>query len=160
VVRRPSVPPKIFEPFRRQFGVAHRVLNIFVAEIGLQRPRIVPLVGKGIATGVEAVRHFPAFRRCGVQQIFGSDQRNSGHATRSLEMTRMTQLRHWLRNFGATQHGQCVTKTVLRFCSQSRDAFSMTACCSSVSGTARQYVTRRDATGCHRSEGFLGMRGG
>ena len=40
-----SVAPEVLEPRRRQFGKAHGVLDVAVAEIGLQRPRIVPLVG-------------------------------------------------------------------------------------------------------------------
>ena len=36
--------PKVFETRWRQFRVSHRVLNIFVAEVGLQRPRIMPPV--------------------------------------------------------------------------------------------------------------------
>jgi len=47
-----SVPPEILEPVRRKLGVAHRMLNILVAEPGLQRPGVVPCVGQGIATGM------------------------------------------------------------------------------------------------------------
>jgi len=31
------LPPEILEPHRRKFGVAHRMLDILVAQIGLQR---------------------------------------------------------------------------------------------------------------------------
>ena len=44
--------PKILEPRRCQLGVAHRVLDIPVAEIGLQGPRVVPLVRQRIAAGM------------------------------------------------------------------------------------------------------------
>jgi hypothetical protein len=43
---------KILEPYRRQFGVAYGVLDILMAEIGLQRPGVVPLVGERVAAGV------------------------------------------------------------------------------------------------------------
>jgi len=36
--------PKVFEARWRQFRISHRVLNIFVAEVGLQRPGIMPSV--------------------------------------------------------------------------------------------------------------------
>ena len=44
--------PKILEPIRRQLGVAHRVLDILVAEIGLQGSGIVALVRQGKAAGM------------------------------------------------------------------------------------------------------------
>src|SRR5580704_12504664 len=44
--------PEVFEPVRRQLGVAHGMLDILVAEIGLQSPRIVALVGQREAAGV------------------------------------------------------------------------------------------------------------
>jgi hypothetical protein len=37
---------------RRQLGVPDRVLDVLVAEPCLQRPRIVPGIGQGVATGV------------------------------------------------------------------------------------------------------------
>ena len=49
---RGSVSPEIFEPAGRQFGVAHRVLNVLVAEIKLDRPRILAGVREVIARGV------------------------------------------------------------------------------------------------------------
>jgi hypothetical protein len=52
LIRWPLDPPEIFEPRRRQFGVAHRVLDIFVAEIRLQRPGVVAFVGERVAAGV------------------------------------------------------------------------------------------------------------
>jgi hypothetical protein len=44
--------PKVLEPCRRQLGVAHRVLDVFVPEVGLERPRVMAGVGKRIAAGV------------------------------------------------------------------------------------------------------------
>jgi hypothetical protein len=38
-----SSPPKVLETPRRQFGISHGVLNVLVAEIGLKRPRVMPL---------------------------------------------------------------------------------------------------------------------
>jgi hypothetical protein len=40
------------EPRRRQLGIAHGVLNVPVAEVGLQGPRVVPLVRQRVAAGV------------------------------------------------------------------------------------------------------------
>ena len=47
-----SAPPEILEPIRRQLRVPHRVLDVLVPEVGLQRPRIVALVGQREAAGV------------------------------------------------------------------------------------------------------------
>jgi hypothetical protein len=44
--------PKIFEPIRRQLGVTDRVLDILMAEIGLQGAGIVPFIGQREAPGV------------------------------------------------------------------------------------------------------------
>jgi hypothetical protein len=46
------LPPKVLEPRWRQLSVPHRVLDVFVPEIGLQRPRVVPTVGQRIAASV------------------------------------------------------------------------------------------------------------
>jgi len=43
---------EVFEPVRRQLGVTHRVLDVSVTEIGLQRPSIVPLIRQSEAAGV------------------------------------------------------------------------------------------------------------
>jgi hypothetical protein len=37
---------------------------------------------------------------------FGRDRVESGHHADTLNVQRLTQLRHWRRGFGATQHGQ------------------------------------------------------
>ena len=47
-----SSTPKILEPRRQQLSVADGVLDVAVAKISLQRPRIVPLVGERV--GVRA----------------------------------------------------------------------------------------------------------
>jgi len=44
--------PKVLKPRWTHFGVSHRVLNVLVAEIGLQRASIVSLIREGIAAGV------------------------------------------------------------------------------------------------------------
>ena len=38
--------PEVLETGRRQFGVAHRVLDVAVAQIGLQRPGIDAVIGE------------------------------------------------------------------------------------------------------------------
>ena len=50
--RRIRSSPEVLEPARRQLGVSHRVLDVAVAEVSLQRSRIVALVGQRKATGV------------------------------------------------------------------------------------------------------------
>ena len=44
--------PEIPEPMRRKLGVAHRVLDVFMTEIGLQRASVVAGIGQGIACRV------------------------------------------------------------------------------------------------------------
>src|SRR5262249_42684024 len=41
-----SIVPEILEPGRRQFGVAHRVLDVLVAEVGLERSRVDAAIGE------------------------------------------------------------------------------------------------------------------
>src|ERR1700756_2709825 len=48
----PALTPEVFEPRLAQFRVARRVLDGAVAEPVLNCPRVVPLVGQGIAAGV------------------------------------------------------------------------------------------------------------
>jgi hypothetical protein len=45
-VRRHSLPPEGLEPIGRQLGVAHRVLDIAVPKVGLQRPGVVAVIGQ------------------------------------------------------------------------------------------------------------------
>jgi len=44
--------PEVLEPIRCQLGVSDCVLDVAMAEPSLQRPRVVPCIGQGIATGV------------------------------------------------------------------------------------------------------------
>jgi hypothetical protein len=46
------LPPEILEPVRAQLGVTHRVLDVLVAEVVLQRAGIVSVVGKLEAAGM------------------------------------------------------------------------------------------------------------
>ena len=48
----PLSAPEVLEPPWCQLGIANRVLDILVAEIGLERPGISALVGQRIAAGV------------------------------------------------------------------------------------------------------------
>jgi hypothetical protein len=41
-----SVPPKILESIGRHFGVLDRVLDVLVAQVVLQGPRVVAVVGQ------------------------------------------------------------------------------------------------------------------
>ena len=43
--------PKILESRRRQFCVADSMLDVFMAEIGLQGPSVVALISKSVASG-------------------------------------------------------------------------------------------------------------
>jgi hypothetical protein len=45
-------PKEFLEPLRRQRGIARRVLDIAVPKVGLDRPRIVAVVGELVAAGV------------------------------------------------------------------------------------------------------------
>src|SRR5262245_66350954 len=40
------VPPKVLEPVGRHFGVSDRVLDVLVAEVVLQGPRVVTIIGQ------------------------------------------------------------------------------------------------------------------
>jgi hypothetical protein len=44
--------PKVLETRRGQLCIAHRVLDVFVPEVSLQRPRVVASVRQRVATGV------------------------------------------------------------------------------------------------------------
>jgi hypothetical protein len=48
--------PEVLEAIRRQLRVAHRVLDILVPEVGLQRSRVVALIGQRKAAGVAQLR--------------------------------------------------------------------------------------------------------
>jgi hypothetical protein len=51
-LRRKSGPPKVLEPCRRQFRVAHRVLDVAVSEVSLKCPRVVPSVRQRVTARV------------------------------------------------------------------------------------------------------------
>ena len=61
-----SIPPEILEAARRRLGVAHRVLDVAVPEVRLQRAGIDAVIGQLEAAGVaQHVRmHFDAQSRC------------------------------------------------------------------------------------------------
>jgi hypothetical protein len=46
------LPPEILKPGRRELRIADRVLDVFVTEIRLQRPRIVTLVCQRVPAGM------------------------------------------------------------------------------------------------------------
>jgi hypothetical protein len=48
--------PEVLEPVRGQLGVAHRVLDVLVAEPRLQRPGVVAGIGKRVAARTPASR--------------------------------------------------------------------------------------------------------
>jgi hypothetical protein len=50
--QRQGSSPEILEPRRRQFRIAHRVLDVLVAEVSLQRPRVVALIGQRVTACV------------------------------------------------------------------------------------------------------------
>src|SRR5262249_41560055 len=57
--RRPLLPETL-EAIRCQLGIAHGVLDVLMAEIGLQRPCVVPCIGEGEAAGMaQHVREEP-----------------------------------------------------------------------------------------------------
>src|SRR5262245_41162825 len=47
-----SVPPKVLEPVGRHFGVPDRVLDVLVAKVVLQGPRVVAIICELEPTGV------------------------------------------------------------------------------------------------------------
>jgi hypothetical protein len=44
--------PEVLKPCRAQLGVAHRMLDILMSQVGLERPRVVAVIGELIAAGV------------------------------------------------------------------------------------------------------------
>jgi hypothetical protein len=47
-----SIPPEVLEPRWRQLAVANSVLDVLVAEVGLQRPGVDTVVGQLEPTGM------------------------------------------------------------------------------------------------------------
>jgi hypothetical protein len=70
-----SGSPKIPKPVRGELSIAHRVLDIAVAEPGLQRPRVVPRIRQCVAASVAEL--FPRYAR--------GDRRTTGGAARHLK---------------------------------------------------------------------------
>ena len=48
----PPLAPKVLEPRWCHVGIAHRMLNVLMPEVGLQRASVVPFVCQREATGV------------------------------------------------------------------------------------------------------------
>ncbi len=74
----PSASPEVLEPRRRQFGVAHRMLDIAVAEVGLQGAGIMSLVCQCVAASV------PEHVRVGLEGILGGPQSSDGELHRAV----------------------------------------------------------------------------
>jgi hypothetical protein len=65
--RRPTrLAPEIFEPGGCELGIPHRVLDIFVSEVILQRAGIVPGIRQRVAAGVTEV----SFSACAAHSAF------------------------------------------------------------------------------------------
>jgi hypothetical protein len=47
-----SIPKKLLKPLRRQRGIARRILDVAMPEIGLDRARVVAIVRQLIAAGM------------------------------------------------------------------------------------------------------------
>lgn len=45
-------PPKVLESCRGHLGITHGVLNVFVAEVCLKGPRVVPFIRQRVSTSV------------------------------------------------------------------------------------------------------------
>src|SRR5262245_63225012 len=66
--------PEVLKSRRRQLGVAHGALNVAVAEVSLQRPRVVAFVGQRVAAGM------PQHVRVRLECEFGLDRCPFHHA--------------------------------------------------------------------------------
>jgi hypothetical protein len=69
-----SLPPEILEPRRRQLGIAHRVLDVLMTQVCLQRPRVVAPVCKRVTAGV------PEHVRVRLDRKFGPGGGSIDHA--------------------------------------------------------------------------------
>jgi hypothetical protein len=71
----PASSPEILEPIGSQLGVANRMLNVLVPEIGLQSPHIMTGIGQGEAAAVpqhvrvDRERHSSPFANPGKQAM-------------------------------------------------------------------------------------------
>src|SRR5262245_60877411 len=91
--------PKVLEPVGRQLGVAHRVLDVLVAKPCLQRPRIVPGIGQGVATGVP-------------QQFREYGEGHTGAPTEALEQRAEALGRHWATALTGEHVWRCLLLTL------------------------------------------------
>src|SRR5215471_1660224 len=82
VKRAHHLSPEVLEPIRRQFRVAHRVLDVLVPEPGLQRPRVVAGIGQGIAAGV-------------AQHVREDGEGHAGASAEALKQRAEALGRHW-----------------------------------------------------------------
>jgi len=65
-----SVPPKVLESVRRHFGVPDGVLDVLVAEVVLQGPRVVAIVDELEPAGMakRTAERMPSTLRCDPQR--------------------------------------------------------------------------------------------
>ena len=63
------VPPEVLEPRRRQLGVTDGVLDVAVAEISLQRPRVVRSYLRSLASGSQESRKLFTERFLGLTEV-------------------------------------------------------------------------------------------
>jgi hypothetical protein len=81
-----SVLPEILEPVRRHFGVTHRVHDILVAHVVLERSGVMPIVGKLVAGGVpEHVRVNRERELCGFPSSSDRFQESRGGSLSTAE---------------------------------------------------------------------------
>src|SRR5215471_3318898 len=91
--------PEVLEPIRSQLGVTHRVLDVLVAEPCLQRPRIVPGIGQGVATGVP-------------QHMREDGEGHAGAPAEALEQRAEALGRHWAAALGGEYVRRCLLFTL------------------------------------------------
>jgi hypothetical protein len=72
-----SNPPEVLESRRRQFRVPPCVLNVFVTEVGLQCPRVMPLVGQRVPASM------PEHVRMSFEAQLGLDACSLNNASRT-----------------------------------------------------------------------------
>src|SRR5262245_10371142 len=93
------IAPEVFEPVRRQLGVPDRVLDVLVAEPCLQRPRIVPGIGQGVAAGVP-------------QHVREDGEGHTGAPTEALEQRAEALGRHWATALTGEHIRRCLLLTL------------------------------------------------
>src|SRR5262245_32461923 len=93
------IAPEVFEPVRRQLGVPDRVLDVLVAEPCLQRPRIVPGIGQGVAAGVP-------------QHVREDREGHPGAPAEALEQRAEALGRHWAAALAGEHVWRCLLLTL------------------------------------------------